>query len=83
VTAEKAVTTGLRGLLDFVVANAGGAHANPLGGARNYGPHLLQIDIPAPVGNIVGVADLMPEHRPAAAHITYFCHEFVLGNYPA
>ena len=56
----------LRGLLHFIVADAGGAHANSLGGASYYGANFLQVDIPAPVGNIVGVADFVPEYRATA-----------------
>ena len=64
----------LRGFLYFIVADAGSANANPFGGAGNYRTYLLQVDVPASVRNIVGVADLMTEYRPTTTDITYFCH---------
>ena len=56
----------LRGLLHFIVADAGGANANSLGRTSYDRTNFLQVDIPAPVGNIVGVADFVPEYRATA-----------------
>ena len=64
----------LRGFLNFVVTNAAGADPNALRGAGDDCANRLQIDIPTPVGDIVGVADFVPEHRAAATYTTYSCH---------
>src|SRR6266852_433898 len=66
--------TGLRCLFDLAVANAGRADANPLGGALDDGPHRLQVQIPAALGDIVGVTDLVAELGTAATHIANSCH---------
>ena len=41
----------------FAAANAGRAYAHALGGSANAGVHRTQIDVPAPLGDVVGVAD--------------------------
>ena len=64
----------LRGLLDLIALDAGSANANSLRRAGNHRTNLLEIDIPAPVGNIVSVADLVPKLRAAATYIAYSCH---------
>jgi hypothetical protein len=33
-----------------------------------------QIHVPAPLGDVVGVTDIVSELRPFAAHFTYTCH---------
>ena len=63
---------GDRRFLNLAVADAGRAHANALTATLNEGVHSLQIQIPAALGHIVGVADAMPELRSATAHFTYF-----------
>ncbi len=60
---------------NFAALQAGRANANTLAGTLNYGAHLAQIYVPAPLGDIVGVADVIPELRPFAAHFTYACHK--------
>jgi hypothetical protein len=35
-----------------------------------------QVNVPAPLGNVVGVADVVPELRPFAADITNLCHDY-------
>jgi hypothetical protein len=69
--------------LDFAVADAGGADANPLTGALYERVHRLKIQIPAALCHIVGVADAMPELRSTTAHFTNFCHIYVLSNHCA
>jgi hypothetical protein len=64
----------LCGLLNFAVANAGRAGADALIRAGDNSAHSLKIHIPAPIGNVVGMADLMPELRPFAAYIANSCH---------
>ena len=71
---ERVTGLQLRGFLNFAVANAGCAGAYTLARAADNSAHRLQIHIPAPIGNVVGVADLMPELRPFAAYITNSCH---------
>ena len=60
--------------LNFTVANAGCAGADTLACTVDDRTHRLQIYIPAAIGHIVGVADLMPELRAFAANITNSCH---------
>src|SRR5260370_39600603 len=64
----------LRGFLDLAVANAGRAYADPLVGAFDHGPNRLQVQIPTPVADIVGVTDFMAELRTPATHIANSCH---------
>ena len=66
--------------MDLVVANAGGANANPPRGAIDDRANALQVDVPAPVGHIVGVTDLMPELRATPTYIAYFCHSVILSK---
>ena len=62
------------GFDDFAAAQAGSADADAPGCPGHLGPDRPQIDIPAPLGHIVGVADVVAELRPLAANITYLCH---------
>ena len=62
------------GLLDLAALNAAGAHANPLGRAIDQRLHGLQIHIPAALGDVVRVRNVVPELRSLAANITYLCH---------
>jgi hypothetical protein len=36
--------------------------------------HGAQIHVPAPLSDVVSVADVIPKLRPFAAHFTYTCH---------
>jgi len=62
------------GLHYFAAAQAGGAHADPLGSAFHLGPYRPQIDVPAPAGDVMGVADDIPKLRLLAADFTNLCH---------
>jgi hypothetical protein len=53
--------------LNFTVANAGCAGAKALVRSIDDCAHGLNIHVPAAVGHIMGVADLMPELRTFAA----------------
>jgi hypothetical protein len=64
----------LRGLLNFSALNAGGADTNALGCALDHCVYGLQIQIPAPLGDIVGVADTVSEPRAALTDFTHFRH---------
>ena len=59
---------------DFAATQAGGADANALGSAANFGVDRPQIDIPAPLGHVVRVTDIVSELRPLAADFTNMCH---------
>ena len=63
------------GFRDFTAAQAGGADADALGGRTYASAHRAQIDVPAPPGHIMRVADVVSELRPFAANITNLCHD--------
>jgi len=65
---------GLGGFLNFAVFDARGAHADALGRARDHRMDGLQVDVPAPLGDIVGVADAVSEFRTAHTKFTHFRH---------
>jgi hypothetical protein len=65
---------GLGDFLNFVVLNAGRANTNPLGSALHHGMNPLQIDIPAPRRDVMGVAHTVSEPGPAAANLAYLRH---------
>ena len=68
----------LRRFLDFAAADAGRAGANALVGALDHRMYGLEIQVPAPLRYIVGVADLVTELRSAATYITNSCHKWLL-----
>ena len=61
-------------LLNFPASQAGRTHANALAAALHLGVDRAQIDVPAPLGHVVGVADVVSKLRPLAADFTYLCH---------
>jgi len=63
------------GFLNLAVADARSAGPHTLAGPINQSPNRLQIDIPAPVRNVVSVAHLVPELRPSAADVANSCHK--------
>jgi len=73
-SAREAEPIGLRRFLNFVVADAARAGANPLIRSLDHRMDGLQIDVPAAVGHVVGVADFMPEPWSPAANFTNSCH---------
>jgi hypothetical protein len=60
---------------DFAAADAGGADAHALALAGDLGVYRLQVDVPAPLGDVVGVADAVSRLRLLAADITLLCHD--------
>ena len=54
---------------DFAAAQAGRADADTLALALDLGVHRTQIDVPAPLGDVVGVADAVSRLRLLAADI--------------
>jgi hypothetical protein len=63
------------GFLDFAAAQAGSADANALGCSLHPGVNRTKIDVPAPLGDIVGVADVISKLRPFAANLANLCHD--------
>jgi hypothetical protein len=72
---DRRLTT-LLGLYDFAAAQAGRAHADTLGAALHFGVNGTQIDVPAPLSHIVGVADVVSKLRPFAADRANLCHDY-------
>jgi hypothetical protein len=70
---QKPRSTGLR-FNHFATAQAGRANADAFGGGAHFGVDRAQVNIPAPLGHVVSVADIVPELRPLAADITNMCH---------
>jgi hypothetical protein len=63
------------GLLDLAVADAARANAHSLGGSVYQSPHGLKVDVPTPVGQVVSMADPVPELGTAAADLANSCHD--------
>src|SRR5215216_6777017 len=63
------------GLFDPITLQALGAHSDPLGRTVHQDTHGLQIGIPAPLGPIIGVTDMVAGDRPFGAHGAYPCHK--------
>src|SRR5208337_399235 len=63
------------GLHDFAAAQARRAHADALTLAVDLGVHRAQVDVPPPLGHVVGVADAVSRLRLLAANITLLCHD--------
>ena len=61
-------------LLNFTVTNARSAYTHALAGAFHERANGLQIDVPAPLSDVVSVTYAITELRPAAAHFTNLCH---------
>jgi hypothetical protein len=69
------VVFGLR-FYDFAAAQAGSTDADALARALHFGVNRTQIDVPAPLGHVVGVADVISKLRPFAADLANLCHNF-------
>ena len=61
-------------LNDFAAAEAGRADAHALVAVRRLGVHRTKIDAPAPLGDVVGVTDVVTGTRPFAADFANLCH---------
>ena len=66
---------GRLGFDDFSAAQAGRAYADALSLSANLGVHRTQVDVPASLGDVVGVADAVSRLRLLAADITLLCHD--------
>lgn len=58
----------------FAASQAGRAHADVLGRRSYFGVNGAEIDVPAALADVVGVADGVTELRTLAADIAYSCH---------
>jgi hypothetical protein len=63
------------GFYHFAAAQAGGADADALGAALHLGADWTQIDVPTPLGDVVGVTDVISKLRPLAADCANLCHD--------
>ena len=61
---------------DFAATQAGGADAQALGSAIDLRAHRAEVHVPATLGDVMRVADVVPELRPFAAHFTNLCHDY-------
>ena len=59
---------------DFTATQAGRADADPLSLTIHLRVHRTQIDIPAPLGDVVSVADAVSRLRLLAADCALLCH---------
>jgi hypothetical protein len=64
----------LGGLLYFSALNARGANSDALGRAFDHCVYGLKIQIPAPLSQVVGVADTVSEPGAALTDFTHFRH---------
>ena len=60
--------------MDFPALNARRTDANSLGRSRDHGVNGLQVQIPTPLGQVVGVADTVSEPWAALTDFTHFRH---------
>ena len=58
----------------FATAQTRSADAHVLGSGSHLGVNGAQVDVPAALAHVVGVADGISELRPLAADITNSCH---------
>jgi len=63
------------GFLNFAASQAGGTHANALGRTLHLGVDRAQIDVPAALGHVMGVADVISKLRALPADFAYLCHD--------
>ena len=77
-SAERCILCGARVLSfgDFAAAQAGRADANALPLTVDLRVHRTQIDVPAPLGDVMSVADAVSRLRLLAADITLLCHDY-------
>ena len=64
---------GLR-LYDLTATQAGGTYAHTLVALRRLSVNRTQIDVPAPLRDVVGVADVVSSARTLAADFANLCH---------
>lgn len=59
----------------LAAAEARGANSHTFVALRGLGVHGAQIDIPAPLGDVMGMTDIVSRTRPFAANFANLCHE--------
>jgi hypothetical protein len=59
----------------FAAAKARGTNAHALGCGADSGVNVAQVDIPAPLSDVVGVADAISRLRLLAADFTLLSHD--------
>jgi hypothetical protein len=64
-----------RGFLNLARTNARRANPQTPACAIYQRAHLLQVQIPAALGDIVGMTDAVPELRTSAAYLANSCHK--------
>jgi hypothetical protein len=62
-------------LFDLAALDAAGADAQALGSAIDLCLHRAEIDVPAPLGDVVRVRDVITELRAFAADIANLSHD--------
>src|SRR6185312_6375983 len=73
--AEARVKTEVLRLLYLSALQARSADAHPPMRTLHDCAHRPQIHVPAPFGDVMGVADIVSKLRPFAAHFAYACHD--------
>ena len=63
---------------DSATSNARGANSGPLMGSIDDQPDALKVRIPAPLGDIIRMADIIAECRGLATNLTSSCHVSLL-----
>ena len=61
--------------------DAGGTNAGSLMRAIDDGANPLKIGVPAPLGNVVSVADVVAKQGTFSANITACCHDDLLRGF--
>src|SRR3954470_23429692 len=69
--------SGLR-LNDLAALQALRANAHPLAAGADFGPDRAKVHVPAPLGDVVGVADVVSRLRLFAADCADLCHGLYL-----
>src|SRR5579872_2431318 len=73
--AGRAYQDRLRHLLHFTGSDTGRTDAQALTSAVHQGSHRLEVEVPAAISDIVGVADAVAKLGSAAANFTNLCHK--------
>src|SRR3954454_20022842 len=68
------------GFYDLAALQALRANAHAFATGADFGAHGAQVNVPATLGNVVGVADVVSRLRLLAADSADLCHEFCLFN---
>ena len=61
---------------DFAAAYAGRADAHALGGRAHASVHRTQVNVPAPLGDVMRVTDVISRLRLLAADVALLCHDY-------